>query len=380
MTLDEIYQRTFFRLRGRVIHLSPKSTPRGAVLLSYITLPYLKRDERTLNAHSNRWESMDMAQAFVERGFEVDLIDITNTTFTPKKKYTFFIDNYHHMERLTPLLNADCKKIFHATTSHWLFNNAAEEKRFENLALRRGVRVRPDRPLPHNKAIELCDEATLLGNDFTESTYAFAAKKMTRIPVSTTHTFSSPQDKNVDKARNNFIWFGGAGVIHKGLDLVVEACAETPELSLTICGKIDGETDFLKIYERELALPNIKVAGFMDPGSDEFKKICSESIALIYPSCAEGQAGSVVLTMHAGLIPIVSRESGVDVEGFGTILKENTIEEIKKELEIISNLPTETLKSRSLSAWEYAREHHTREVFAKTHRDFIDRLVAKYHV
>src|SRR3569832_3030179 len=109
MTLNEIIRRTMFRLRGRVISYKQKGDFRGRALISYITLPYLNTSERSLNAHSNRWESMAMVEAFRERGFAVDLIDITNTSFAPKKKYNVFIDNGTNMERLAPVLAADCR-------------------------------------------------------------------------------------------------------------------------------------------------------------------------------------------------------------------------------------------------------------------------------
>lgn len=380
MTIAELARRLLFRLRGRVLQLRPSGTPRGRVLLSYVTLPFFDRSERTLNTHSNRWESLEMTKAFLEKGYAVDVIDISNTSFVPQHTYTYFIDNYHHLERLAPLLGPACIKIFHATTAHWKFNNEAEAARFDDLYARRGVHLSPDRIMPPNKAIELCDIATLLGNDFTESTYAFAGKPMMRIPVSTTHTFPSPAQKEFGNARKNFIWFGGAGVIHKGLDLVVEAFAQLSDLQLTICGKIDGEKDFLQLYARELSLPNITIAGFMDPGSELFKKVCDRSIALIYPSCSEGQAGSVVLTMHAGLIPIISRESGVDTADAGFTLKENTIAEIMRTVKDVSFLPEEGLRERGVAAWRYAQEYHTRGKFSQSYRQFIDMLEAKYPV
>ncbi len=367
-------------MHGRVIHFSPSGTSRGNVLISYVTLPYLNRDPKILEAHTNRWEGMCIVESWLEKGFAVDLIDTTNTSFVPKKSYDYVVDNGTNMDRLAPLLGRGCVKIFHATTSHWKFNNDAEEKRFRDLSARRGEQVRPDRVLPPNHAIELCDHATLIGNRVTAQTYAFANKPITLTPISTTHTFESPAGKDFDAARKHFIWFGGAGVIHKGLDLVVEAFARMPEFNLTICGKIDGETEFKKIFAKELALPNISVAGFVYPGSEVFKKIAAESLALIYPSCSEGQAGSVVLAMHAGLIPIVSRESGVNVDTFGVILKENTIEEIMAEVTRIVSLPQEELRERSVETWSYAQAHHTRETFKKTYREFLDGLIVPSRV
>lgn len=380
MQPSEIIRRIIFRLQGRVLHFTPKGKPRGHILFSYVTLPFLNKSERILSGHTNRWECLEICRLLVGQGYTVDVIDITDTSFIPKRKYDYFIDNGQHMERLAPLFGDDCIKIFHATTAHWKFNNEAEQKRFDDLFARRGVNLKPDRALPPNRAIELCNIATMLGNDFTASTYAFAGKEVIRIPISTTHTYPSPEHKDFEGARKNFIWFGGAGVIHKGLDLVVEAFAQMPEYNLTICGKIEGEKDFLQIYAKELALPNITIAGFTDPASREFKELCAKSIALVYPSCSEGQSGGVVLTMHAGLIPIVSFESGVDVNGFGVILKENTLEEIKNAVAQISNTETPTLKRRSVTSWEYTNTHHTRETFTRTYGAFVDMLGARYQV
>lgn len=365
-------------MRGRVIRFSPRGTPRGRVLMSYITLPFLNKDERVLGAHTNRWESISMVQAFLERGFSVDLIDITNTTFLPHTTYNYFIDNYHNMERLTCLLGPNCRKILHATTDHWQFYNRAEQERCNQFFKRRGIHVKPERPLPPNTALELCDEITLLGNTATAETYAYAHKKITPIPISTTHMFEMPKYKDIELVRKNFVWLGGAGVIHKGLDLVIEALAQMPEYTLTICGKLDGEKHFKKIYEKELGLPNIRIAGFVDPGSEEFKKICNENIALVYPSCSEGQSGGVILTMHAGLIPIISRESGVDTNDFGVTLKKNSIEEIKEEVRKLSSLSQEQLRSRIYHTWQYARNHHTRETFKQAYGSFVDDLIKRY--
>jgi hypothetical protein len=151
-----------------------------------------------------------------------------------------------------------------------------------------------------------------------------------------------------------------------------------PDYQLTICGKIDGEFEFKRIYEKELALPNIRIAGFVDPGSSLFKDICEKNIALVYPSCAEGQAGSVVLAMHAGLIPLISRESGVDVAEFGTIFGQNTVEEIQKTVKALASSSVDTLRSRAIDTWLYAQEHHTREAFRSAYRSFVDRLLANH--
>jgi hypothetical protein len=101
--LPLLCRRAIFVLRGRVIHLTPKDQVKGAVLLSYITLPFLDTRSETFDAHTNRWECVQMANTFLAEGYAVDVIDFTNTVFVPTKKYTYFVDIGWNMERLAPL-------------------------------------------------------------------------------------------------------------------------------------------------------------------------------------------------------------------------------------------------------------------------------------
>ncbi|MES2006540.1 MAG: glycosyltransferase [Patescibacteria group bacterium] len=176
----------------------------------------------------------------------------------------------------------------------------------------------------------------------------------------------------MEKVKGNFIWFGGAGAVHKGLDLVLEAFATMPEYTLTVYGKLGNEDDFTHAYDKELFhTPNIHMKGWVDPGSPEFAHATTHSLAIIYPSCSEGTAGSVVLAMHAGLIPIISRETGVDVEDFGIVLKENTIQEIQTMVRNLSLEPHTKLTQRAVAAWKYARAMHTRPHFEAAYRAVI---------
>jgi hypothetical protein len=54
-------------------------------------------------------------------------------------------------------------------------------------------------------------------------------------------------------------------------------------------------------------------------------------------SCAEGGRGGVVACLHAGLIPILSRDTSVDVnDDDEMVLEYSTIEEIKESVQNLS--------------------------------------------
>lgn len=372
MSIGELIRRIIFVFKGRVIRLFPKGPSRGNVLISYTTLPFLNPRTKTLEAHTNRWECKQMAQIFLDLGYAVDVIDFENTSFKPAKKYRYFIDVGTNIEHIGGQLGSECVKIYHATGSYWSFQNQAEEKRLVDIQKRRVVKLAPRRLVPQTSAAEVADIITLIGNGFTESTYSHLSKPIIRIPISTTHLFEKPAGKDMAKVRHNFIWFGGAGAVHKGLDLVLEAFLDMPDYTLTVFGKLNSEGDFLQAFNKELFhTPNIHMKGWINPGSPEFAEIVAHSLAIIYPSCSEGTAGSVVLAMHAGLIPIVSRESGVDVGNFGVMLKENTIGEIQAAVRELSTESSSVLAQRASSAWEYARATHTRQHFDTVYRATI---------
>jgi len=378
MTYKEILRRVQFRLQGRIVHLYPKGAQKGRVLISYTTLPFLDTRKGTLNAHSNRWECKQMAQEFLDRGYVVDVIDFDNTRFVPKHRYDFCIDNRFNLARLAQLLNSDCKKIYHATNAHWLHLNQAEYRRLHDIQKRRGVTLMPRRSIGPCLGVESADIiSSVCGKDANES-YRFVQKNIHRIPLSTTHQFESLRDKDFNQARSQFIWFGGAGAAHKGLDLVLEAFATMPEYRLVVCGKF-GESDFQSAYHTELyETPNIINVGYIDPQSAEFEKIRKESLAIIYPSSSEGCATSVVVAMHAGLIPVVSYETGVETKEFGITLQSNTIEEIQKQVRLLATEPVGRLQERAAAAQHYASTHHTRAKFAEAYHAFVDVLEKEY--
>jgi hypothetical protein len=365
-----------YRLR-RVISIKPVSRKRGRALLSYVAHPFtITKEELDRSPHTNPRECLTIAEILLERGFIVDVIDWTDTKFKPKKKYDIIIDIHQNLERLAPCLPKTCIKIFYSTGAHWRYHNAAELKRLEELRQRRGCALKPRRNISPANNIEYADYITSLGNSFAKDTYAYAKKSITQIPLLSTVAFPSPEFKNFKGVRKNFVWIGGGGAVHKGLDLVLEYFSQMPDYRLTVCGPIASETDFVDCYRKELyETPNIAVTGRIDVHSEGFKKIVGNAVGLVYPSCSEGQSGSVITGLHAGLIPIVTRESGVDVEPFGITLGSASIDEIAEAVKNISHFSETEMRSHAIASWQYAQTHHSQEIFKNAYASFIDKIL-----
>jgi glycosyltransferase involved in cell wall biosynthesis len=228
----------------------------------------------------------------------------------------------------------------------------------------------------HNLAIEYCDYAAVLGGEFCMSTYRYAGKPMFRLPVPTIRDYALDPNKDYDAVRRNFLWLGSFGFVHKGLDLTLEAFAALPQLRLSVCGRLDVERDFVAFYHREVyETPNINAVGWVDVAGSQFSELAGHSLAVVFPSCSESESCSVLTCMQAGLIPVVTREAGIDVQDFGVLLTEPSVGAIREAVESLAALPGPKLREMSRRAWEYTREHHSPEAYTRAYRGMIAEIL-----
>jgi len=254
-----------------VITLRPEGSSRGRVLFSYIIDAFLLPPGDSIpKSHTNFWQSWQMAKTFVQLGYEVDVIHWTNQNFIPRGHYAILVDVRRNLERLAPLLNHDCIKILHIDSAHILFQNAAEANRLLALQKRRGVTLIPRRFEKPNQGIEFADYATATGNDFVVGTFAYAKKKIFKLPSPCGVTLDW-LERDWTQCRKRFLWFSSSSLVHKGLDLALEAFRQMPECHLTICAPVEREKEFVRVYQRELyEASNIHTIGWVDIESRNF--------------------------------------------------------------------------------------------------------------
>lgn len=360
-----------------VVHMPANGEKKGEVLVSYTTEPFtLAPWEKFSNFHTNYWECYKIARLFSVRGYAVDIINWNNHKFIPNKKYKICIDTQNNLEHLFSFLPKDCKKVMHIVTSYGDFQNNAEMVRLSELKKRRGIVLLPQRQMLPTKNLDYVDFLEGFGNKSVHSTYGRFGKSIFPIPISAVKLFDFPENKNFKISRTKFLWFGGGGAILKGLDLVLEAFAKTPQLELHVCGPIAAEKDFVEAYKKELyETPNIHTHGRINVASNLFNEIANKCGALIYPAFSEGTSGAVVQAMHAGLIPIITHATGIQEDAGYIPLENPTLESIKEATLKFSNMPEEKISELSKRIWEYAREHYTRETFSREYSNFINTVL-----
>ncbi len=344
-------------------------------LLSYIRFVFEKgyvHDER----HTNRYTTFIIAEALSRLGYNVDIINYSDHFSGDINKYDVVLGLGNPLEYA--LQNRESKKtkvIAFGTGCNPFFSNVITisrivdfYKRSNQLLLSSSRYIREDQPLQH----EIADWIILHGSTFARTTYRPDHINSIHAPVFIKKAATRTNEEwNV--AKKNYIWFGSDGAIHKGLDLVIEAFAKTPDCNLYICGNLDSEKEFMDYYNPVISShPNITYQGFVNIDSDLFQEITRKCAFVIYPSASEGNSPAVITCMaNGGMIPIVTKNADVDLNGFGVLIHDFTVDAVVDSIKKSQILSLEELKTQSEKI--IAETHHLNAFdFFKT--DFKQKL------
>lgn len=340
-------------------------------LFMYIIEPF--KNEKTNFAHQSYWQSREFAKIIGDFGYNVDVIQFNDKRARLTKKYDLVVDLHPGMNLLYKnYLNPGAKRIAYITGSNVSFSNQAENERIENIYQRRGVRLRPQRQTkPFDaKLLSSFNAMFFIGNDYNLKTYAGYTPKKVFLIKNTGYDFLAGYDYT-KRSPKSFLFLAGGGQAHKGLDLLLEVFAKNPDLKLYVCSSFKAEKDFCELYKKELfETKNIHPLGFVDINSFAFIDILKKCSFLISPSCSEGQSGSVLAGMSAGLIPIVSKESGFDAtETF--ILDECTTNTISKTIKQFSLKSPKWITAEGINATKIAHEKFGRDNFSESIKEAL---------
>lgn len=360
----------------------PQGKPCGTALISYLRDPIVAADTNPLSGHSNRWECREICRIFLEMGYAIDVIDHGDAAFFPQKHYDVLFDIDSNLQRLAPLVGPNCLRLLHLTTSYPRFSNAAELLRVDEFEKRTGCLYTPKRILPRleltDRSLRLAHHCSLIGNATTLETYPSEYRdKTTCISVSGSF-LPEVRDVVTTEMPRAFVWFSGYGAVHKGLDLVLEVFAKRPDLTLHVIGDVEREPDFTGAYAGQLAAPNVIQHGYLDTSSPALIAALKGAAYSIYPSCAEGTATALVTCLQFGLLPIMSRNSGVDLpEGCGVVLEALTVEAIEAAVNGASKMSSDELKRQTLACQTYALERYSRKRFSLEMRAYLSEAITR---
>ena len=374
----------FFKDRGLVTiepnikkqSQSDESISRKRALVSYLVNPLLNPPKKI--RFSNDGIAINLIKSLNELGYIVDVVNWDDQKFIPKKKYDIFIGHGgKNFENIYSHLNKDAVTIYFSTGSYWKFHNEQEIRRFNELKNRKSVTLPYDRYIHESEefANSVADGIICLGNHHSRETYSNFPLVLNLNNASYFDNHYDLNTKNLTENRNNYLFFSGSGNVHKGLDLLLEAFSHSDK-NLYICTSIDD--NFKRVYKKELEQsPNIHYIGLVQLQSKQFYKIINTCNYIILPSCSEGSPGSVIDCLQYGLIPIVSKESNIDVQNYGFILDKCSIEEIIKTINEVSDKSIEWLNEKTLLSSQAAITYYSEDVFLNNLKEHIRYIVEK---
>ncbi|MGA1844950.1 MAG: glycosyltransferase [bacterium] len=346
-------------------------------LLSYIVHPFfISREDPCFLNHINIWHAQEIVRVLNHLGYSVDVVDYTDRDFIPQRRYDLFIGHGGiNTEHILSHLTSRAARIYFSTGCYWRFHNEQECARLDALRRRRGVYLHPDRFIHDSEEEALVSSHGIvgIGNGFTRETYSRFSPAVMINGTSIADDHYETIDKDFREGRGHFLYFAGNGPVHKGLDLLLEAFSGLPQ-HLWICTRLDQPFEdayFDELHHR----PNIHLEGVVRPRSDRFYDLTGQCAFVILPSCSEGQAQSVVECMNQGLIPVVSRACGLDIDGHGVLIDPCTIDEIVRIIQDLSAWPATRCREMAVKARTIAIKDYSEEAFQRNIRRAIQEIL-----
>jgi len=362
LKFTRIYTRHRCRLffKGFLENLHGSRHQRNA-LISYVTKPFT---HRLLTGHTNIARSQVIAGIFDRLGYNVDVVDYFHDRPFRYDKYDLIFGFGAPFEQ-SFAAPQPLRRIYFGTTCHQHFNNTTELRRIREIREKTGVLLQPRRllELAWSRSTGLADALIILGNAHTAGTYRICPHPpIYSLNATALATPRHVSGRDLSSARRAFLWFGSTnGGVHKGLDLCLDYFAATPSLTLHLCGLI--EEDLAQLYRTELCSPNIRHHGFVDAQGPAFQEVVQNCAFAILPTCAEGQAASLLTVMGQGLIPIATAASGIDLDELGIKIDELSAAGVGQSVEKAQKLAPAQLELMARKNTDRIREHHMLEQF-----------------
>jgi len=220
---------------------------------------------------------------------------------------------------------------------------------------------------------KLANIGICMSNEYNAESMRPYFNKFYRINVNGLYNKTFIYKDNISDKRRGFAWFGSNGVIHKGLDILIDAFNEIPEYNLNIYGAPARESKYLKKIAKKNIIFHDKVCVF---GEQFISEVVNKNCFTISLSCSEGMNSGIATCMLHGLIPIVTKETGFDPKPFIIELESYRVEYVIDKLKRLSEINDNELKRISLEVYKFAHEELTLKRFDQRFRSIFVDIIA----
>jgi glycosyltransferase involved in cell wall biosynthesis len=302
-------------LQGIADHLPHEITPRRAlVLLRPDIWLAARRQYPDIKLYNHNGFVFSLVKALNESGFIVDLVDYLSD-HQPAGKYDLCIAHGGYCRRFLEWLPTDVPVYQYISGLYWKVFDAESDQRYERFFSRHGLQ----RPTSHRRSITSQIEGLEYLNRRADKLFTIHCPRMvaaygdyaskfhfTGLGAYLDELFAiPPEQRDFETGRKNFIYVGGTGGnLQKGLDLLIEAFQQTPELNLYIYCKVEEE--IFKHCRKELASPNIHYIYHWKyrPFHKRLRKLLTRTNFTVHAPINIGMGTAFMGSMGAGLIPV----------------------------------------------------------------------------
>ena len=255
-----------------------------------------------------------LVKALNECGYIVDLVD-SYASHQIDCEYDLFVGHGGYCKPFLDQLPADIPVYQYISGLYWKVFDAESDERYERFFSRHGA----SKPATHRRSITPLIEGLKYLNERADVMFTINCPRMVAAygPYSSKFYFTGlgaylddlfvmpPEQKDFDAGRKNFIYVGGtSGNLQKGLDLLIEAFQQTPNLHLYIYCKVEEE--ILKYCRKELAAPNIHYIYHWKyrPFHGRLRRLLKHTNFSVHAPINIGVGTAFMATMGAGMIPV----------------------------------------------------------------------------
>ena len=313
-----------------------------------------------------------------EEGYVVDLIDFNAIGYEPQKTYDLYLGHGGNSKSIIEKLRGTTFIIHYVSGAYWKEFNRMSEGRYRHFFARNGIKGDYRFKRSMDDIVEGEDflaknaDASFSAGPRTVNTFSGISKNIRLIYLGAyVNKDLVIRHKDFEKGRKNFIYVAGTGGnVQKGLDLLIEAFAQTPELNLYIFCKVEDEV--LNAYRKELRLKNINYIYYyrFRIFRKTLHKILKEINFTISAAIDTGHGTAFAGSLGLGLIPV----GYVDIEGTADdscLANSSEITELISTIKLAGSKTAEWCSRASYLNTITFKERHDPESFMMNFRRFL---------
>jgi len=325
----------------------------------------------------------EMVKALNESGFLVDIVDMNVVNYIPTKTYDVFIGHGGNCKSILSSFDSNTKVIQYTSGAYWKEFNRLSTERYDNFSKRKN--------LPTIKAFIRNLDGLVEGEEYltTKADFLFFANHPRTI--STFGPYKNkfkvvgwaayveqdliPRKRDFDQGRKNFIYVAGTGGnIQKGMDLLLSAFAQTPDLHLYIYCTVEDEV--LYAYKKELSLANIHYIYHyrLWPFRSKLKELFSKINYTISAPIDTGIGTAFIGSLGLGFIP-VGYVDMVATEKDSYLINSYEVDAIIKCIREVSTKPVEWCEEASRLTIENYNNNWTAESFSTKFKQLLNEIL-----